>query len=504
MSIASKQIKLGAAVSYIAIAFNILSGLLYTPWMVNSIGKDQYALYTLATSVINLFLLDFGIGAAVSKFLSNFYARGEQDKANCFMGIVYKVFFAISAIIAVVLFTLYFFLDRIYVKLTPSEITVFKNLFIVVSVYSVLSFPCTTFNGTLMANERFIEVKLCKLGHKALDVALIVVCLLLDLGVYALVMVHSFTSAVFHLAKYLIIKKKTKQRANIRFWDKGQAKELFGFSIWVTIMNIAQRCIFNIMPSIIAALIGSVEVAFFSLASTVEGYIYTFAGAINGMFLPKISRILVSDNKEEKLNSLMIKVGKFHTYTIGLIVVGFLCLGKQFVNIWLGSGYESVYYCAIFIIVPCLIELPQQVAKTSLLASDIVRQQAFVYGGMALINLVAALILVPILGAAGAGVSIFIAYLFRIVAKNMLYKKYLPIDLKKYFISTYKGWLIPAAITAICGTIISKALPVMNFMTFGASVLCMTIVYAIALWFIGIDKNSKEQFLNKLYKNKKS
>ena len=82
-----------------------------------------------------------------------------------------------------------------------------------------------------MANERFIEVKLCNLGHKVLDVALIIMCLLLGMGVYALVIVHSFTSAVFHLAKYLIIKKKTKQSANIKFWDKRQAKDLFGFSI---------------------------------------------------------------------------------------------------------------------------------------------------------------------------------------------------------------------------------------------------------------------------------
>ena len=256
------------------------------------------------------------------------------------------------------------------------------------------------------------------------------------------------------------------------------------------------------MPSIIAALIGSVEVAFFSLASTVEGYIYTFAGAINGMFLPKISRILVSDNKEEKLNALMTKVGKFHTYSIGLIIIGFLCLGKQFVNIWLGSGYETVYYCAIFIILPCLIELPQQIAKTSLLATDKVKQQAFVYCGMAAINVVTAFILVSSLGAVGAGISISIAYLFRIIGNNLLYKKYLPINLKKYFINTYKGWIIPAAITAICGIIIGKAFPVMNFIVFCASVLCIIMVYVIVLWFIGIDKKTKKLLLNKLFKIK--
>ena len=94
-----KQLTIGALLSYGAILFNVLSGLLYTPWMIRIIGDDQYALYTLALSVINIFLLDFGIGTAVTKFLSNYYAQGQYEEADHFMGIVYKVFIAISAAI---------------------------------------------------------------------------------------------------------------------------------------------------------------------------------------------------------------------------------------------------------------------------------------------------------------------------------------------------------------------------------------------------------------------
>ena len=39
MQSSSRQIKLGALMSYVAIAINIVSGLLYTPWMIHSIGS---------------------------------------------------------------------------------------------------------------------------------------------------------------------------------------------------------------------------------------------------------------------------------------------------------------------------------------------------------------------------------------------------------------------------------------------------------------------------------
>jgi O-antigen/teichoic acid export membrane protein len=52
---ANKQIKLGALMSYFTIAFNIVAGLIYTPWMVGQIGQADYGLYTLAISFISLF-----------------------------------------------------------------------------------------------------------------------------------------------------------------------------------------------------------------------------------------------------------------------------------------------------------------------------------------------------------------------------------------------------------------------------------------------------------------
>ena len=35
--------------------------LLYTPWMIHSIGRENFGLYTLAMSVISLFVFDFGL-----------------------------------------------------------------------------------------------------------------------------------------------------------------------------------------------------------------------------------------------------------------------------------------------------------------------------------------------------------------------------------------------------------------------------------------------------------
>jgi len=488
-----KQYTIGAIISYAAIAFNILSGLLYTPWMVRTLGAAQYALYALAISIINIFLMDFGIGAAVTKFLSNYYARGLHEEADRFMGVVYKTFIAISCGILFILLGVYCFLDEIYANLTPAELSTFKVLFIIVASYSVLSLPLTSFNGTLMANERFIELKACNLGQKVLSVLLIVIFLLVGWGVYALVLAHAGANLLFYTLKFWVIRKKTKQRVDWRVNDRTLVKQLFNFSAWVTVMGIAQRCIFNIMPTIIAAMLNTKAVAIFSIASVLEGFVFTFADAINGMFMPKVSRILANEN-ESQLTQLMIRVGRFHIFTLGAIYVGFICLGNSFVNLWMGEDYALVYSCALFLIFPSLIYVPQQVATVALLAKDIVRAQALIYVAMGVANLVLSVFLIPILGITGAALSICLAYLLKTTALNYLYKSELKINLLQYFTSAYARWLpIAIGVTLVAAFGVSHV-PINNWITFIPASAAIAGLYVLVCWMLWFNTEEKSVF----------
>ena len=87
----NKQIKLGVFMSYLSIGINILVGLLFTPWMISSIGREEYGLFTLANSVIMFFMFDFGLSSAITRFLSKYLAEGRKDKVNNCLGLVYKL-----------------------------------------------------------------------------------------------------------------------------------------------------------------------------------------------------------------------------------------------------------------------------------------------------------------------------------------------------------------------------------------------------------------------------
>ncbi len=500
----SKQIKLGAIVSYLAIAFNMIAGVIYTPWMISKIGQSHYGLYTLATSLITMFVMDFGMGAAVSRFVSRYNAEGNQKAVNDFLGVVYKLYLSIDAVIFVALAVVYFLTDSIYQNLSATELETFKVLYLIVGLFSVISFPFTNLNGILTSYERFIELKLCDLFHKVFIIAAMVVCLLLGYGVYALVSVNAASGLLTIAMKLLIIRRKTAVRVNFRFFDKGLLKEIFGFSLWTTVGSIMQRLIFNITPSIIAAVsaTGSVGVAVFGLAGTIEGYVYTFATAINGMFMPRISKIIVSGKKEEELMPLMVKIGRIQLMIIGLISVGFIALGKSFViDIWHKPDFAQSYFCAVLLILPSIFYLPMQIANTTLIVENKVKLQAYVFIVMGVVNVAFSLVLSRFFGAIGASVSILIAYTVRTLLMGIIYQKKLGLDMVHFCKQTFLK-LSPYLLSTLgVGLLCEYFNPIHNsYLRFGVNGVVLVAFFFGIMWLFGFNAYEKNLLLGTVQK----
>lgn len=489
----SNQIKKGAIISYLAIAVSLLSGLLYTPWMVRQIGVNDYGLYTLATSLISIFLIDFGISEAVSRFISKYNAEGDQKKVNDFLGLIYKLYILIDLIIIVLVIIMYFFIPVIYSELTAVEVHKFKVIYLIVSTFSIVSLPFVTLNGILISYEKFKTLKLCDLINKLMILALMVIALLMGYKLYALVLVNAFAGLFIIAIKLFYIRGSLPIKVNFKYWDLKLLKEVFSFSIWATVATLANRFIFNITPSILGAVSGSREIAIFGIAATLEGYAYIISGAVNGMFLPKVSKILANKKDGEHVLPLMIKVGRIQYSIIALIFIGFSIVGKDFIHLWMGKEFELAYYCALLIMLPGVFRVPQQIASITIIAMNKVKIQAFVYVLVATLNLLFSSILSRYLGALGAAISICIVYIIRLIIMNIIYYKVLHINVFSFFKDCYIKMAPPMLITLIVGVIINQ-FAVYSLWTFLIKGTFIVVLYIILLWKMSLNHYEKSLF----------
>lgn len=497
MRISSNQIKIGAILSYLSIGINIIAGLVYTPWMVDTIGKSDYGLYTLSNSLITLFLVDLGLSSAVSRYVAKYRAEGRQDKVNNFLGAVYKLYLIIDAVIFIALIIIYFCIDSIYVKLTPAELGKFKVVYLISASFAVINFPFVTFNGILNSYEEFVHLKLADVIYRILLVALTVITLLLGGRLYGLVVVHAIVGLIIIVYKWIVVKKRIKLRVNWKYSDFSLYKDIFGFSIWVTISSLAQRLVFNITPSILGAVASSATIAVFGIVTTIEGYTYTITTAINGMFMAKISRIYECGGEQDELMPLMLSVGKFQYAINGLIVAGFAVIGKEFINLWIGSTYLDAYYGILLVIIPGLFFNSMQIANTAMIVRKKVNLQAWVNLGMGIVNIIMSIILSSYLGVIGACISISIAYMLRAMALLFIYKRVLKIDMARFVINCYIRMGIPIIITIVLGYLMNSLFSNAGWLVFASKGLVIIGIYTAVTLLLGLNSEERNKLLRR-------
>lgn len=458
MNESNRQIKIGAIISYAAILISILTSLIYLPWMTHQIGQSNYGLYTLANSFVTMFLVDFGLSSAAARFLAKYRAEQKADRENIVFSVITKLYMVIDGGIFAVLIIAYFFLEVIYKGLDVSELEVLRQLYIVVAIFSIISFPCMSFNGVLTAHEKFIELKLCDLGQKLVSIALIIAALCCNLGVVAIVMANAVSGLLFILVKIVIIYHKTEIKFNFSLKDSEITKEIFSFSIWTAISSLCQRFYFTFAPTILGIVSNSREIAIFSPANALEGYFYMFAEAVNGLFLAKISRYIAED-REDRIYELMVKVGRYQLFVMGIIFIGYICIGREFMILWMGKDYEKAYYCGMFLFIPDMFGFTQQIGSTAIVAKNKVKLSAIGSLLSTAVCIVMSFTISRFLGAIGASIAIATGYFIAFLNANRLYSIYLDIPIVRFFRECFGSFIIPDILTIVIGIFLVKFLP---------------------------------------------
>ena len=73
----TRDIKKGIITSYGIFAADMLAGILFTPFLIRSLGQSEYGVYSLMGAFIaSLAVLDFGFGDAIIRYVAQY--RAEQ------------------------------------------------------------------------------------------------------------------------------------------------------------------------------------------------------------------------------------------------------------------------------------------------------------------------------------------------------------------------------------------------------------------------------------------
>lgn len=450
------QIKAGAIITYISNICSMLSSIIITPIIINFIGNQEYGLYSLVYSIMGYFsVLDFGFGNAMIRYVSKTKAEKKDDRnINSLFLIIYSIIGIITLLVGTIV---YFNLENIFGNsLTPVELSKANVMMIIFLIGTAISFPLSVFDSYVLANEKFIFLKVVNLVKNLMNPILIIFMLLLGYKSISLVVAYTLLNLITHIlyALYSLIKLKMKITFNIRKIDFSIFKEIIMYSFWV-FLNIIVDTVFNNTDQVILGIVsGTVAVSIYAVANQIKNANNAFSTAISGLFLPKITKLLTL-NKKDEINETFISVSKIQLYIMLLILSGFFIFGKAFISLWVGNEYMDAYYIVLWLIGPSIIPLTQNLGISVIQAMNKHKFRSIVYIIIAALNIIISIPLARKYAGVGAAIGSAIANILgQWIAMNIYYYKAADLDIPTY----WKNFIKIVLPIALFSLLISKVI----------------------------------------------
>lgn len=498
----NSAIKRGAIVSYVAILFNIFSALIFTPFLIRALGRSDYAVYTLTFSVVNYFAIDLGIGTSLARFISELKYKKKGYNTEQLLSVVFKVFACLSFIALVLLIAFYPMLGKVYQGLSEQELHQMKSVYFWAAGTVVVSFLGKPLEGIFTANEFFAEYKIILLLQKIFVTAISALVLFSSSKLVLLCVVSFAAESLSIIAKICFLRQNRCFSLSIVYWNLDLAKELLSFSLWISIISFAQRFITPFAPTILGVYSNSYEISIFSVAITLEGYVFTFASVLKGMFLPKVSEIIHKNEGFHELQKLQNKTGKLQMLLTASLISGFYVFGKEFIAIWSGKAYEDAFFVALLLMLPNIFYTAQQISETALVVINEVKYRTFVYVICALFSVMSCSLVASSYGALGVAFVISLClWLFNVGGMTLVYRKIICFDIKSFIKECCRPVLPPLLIFSLITSACNELLPNGILWLLGKGFVWGILLVCIC--FVFVLNDSERSYLQKRFMRRK-
>ncbi len=499
------QIKIGSILSYVVIILNILVGLIYTPIMIRIMGQSEYGTYSLISSIIGyLTVLDLGFGNAIIIYTSRYRAKNqvqEQYKLNGMFFIIYSIIGVVAGIMGAIL---YANIDNMFADtMTIQELQKAKIMTIILIINLVFTFPLSIFGSIITAYEKFIFSKVVNIVRIILMPCIMLPLLYMGYRSVAMTVVTTVLNISCLVINLIYCLAIIKIKFKFGKFDTKLLKEIFGYSFFIFLAIIVDKINLNIDQFILGSVVGTVEVAIYTVAAQIQTIYISLSTAINGVLLPKITMLVENKESDEKISDIFIQTGRLQYIIMALITTGFVIFGHEFIKIWAGEGYEKSYWTELILMVPAIVPLIQNVGINILQAKNMHKFRTVVYFFIAIANLFISIPLAKKFGSVGSAIGTSLACLLgQWITMNIYYYKKANIDIPRFWKNIFK-MSIPVLIIFVPTLLINNMYMSSNIIVVGLKIVLYTIVYSVLLWFFALNDYEKDLIkkpINKVFK----
>lgn len=488
------QKKQGIILSYLGQAVKLLSGLIYTPIVLRTLGQSEYGVYQLVNSVVAyLSLFSFGFSSSYVRFYSRYKAEKRKDKISELNGMYLVIFIALMSVTVLCGGIIFANMKGFFgTYITDAEYEVARPLFVLMLINLAISFPNSVFDAIILANEKFVWQRVLVVAENILNPLVALPLLLLGCGSLGM----AFTTTTFTMIKFVVNIFYCIGKLETRFvftqFDFSLFREMWIFTFFIFLNQVIDQVNWSVDRYLLGRMSGSTEVAVYSLGGQINTMYLSLSTAISSVFVPKVNDMVVrEENNTAQLSNLFIRLGRVQFMIIALATSGFVLWGRKFIGMWAGEEYDKSYIVTLLLILSVTVPLTQNIGIEILRAKNRHKIRTIVYFVIAIGNIFISIPLIKMAGAIGAATGTAIALVVgNVCFMNWYYAKYIKLDIARFWQNLGKisvALVLPISL----GYIMTRYWNMENLAIWVLSIVLYIIVYSACLYFVAMNKQEK-------------
>ena len=456
------EIKAGAILNYVRLFISLGIGLFLSPFVLASLGKSEYGIYTIAGTIIGwLALCDFGLATSTTKFLSEYQARGDHEGEAHYLGNVAALFSIIGGVVLIAGLCIYPFLSHIFPKFNEEELELYRILYLMTLFNTALMFPARSLGGISASRQKYKIPGMVSTGISLASTTGTITVLLLGYKSIALCAVSIAFGILGMLWNVYYCFGILKARMSWNGWDIPLCKSMFTFSFWMFLDQIIVMFNWGCGNMIMGMTQGASQIAVFSYGLALMQYYFMASNCISALFLPRVVKMVNANIDKETLTDLWIKVARIHVLILGLMLSGLILFGRQFLALWvgntLGESTKESWIIALLLISTITVPLVQCLGWQILQAYNAMKHRVKALLIVAFLNLLLGYFLSIHYGGIGLAAGTACSFICgQWIYLNLLYHYKIGLNVIRFFKETFSGLLMPMVAIVVLYVLINR------------------------------------------------
>lgn len=494
----------GIAVSYVYTILNTIIGLFMSAYIIRLMGQTEYGLYqTMASFGAYLALFQFGTGSIMTRNIA--MCSREECEENLYKrntSTIWTIAIMQAVIIAIVSLAFYLSIDIIYQQsLTLAQIVYGKRLFQLVVVKLILSFLIQVLNGIILGREHYSISSVVKIIFLLVRTSMVIVLFMFRPYALHLLVLDAVLELIMFVFTHYYCKKRLKATISFKYFDKNIFKSAVPLAMALFLQTIINMANNNVDKFVIGIMMSPEAVTVYSVGM----FIYTTFSSLTtipiSMYMPQVATDIGKGKQGAELTETLIQPCRLILLIGGIVLFGFVTVGRQFISIIYGGEYIDAWIIALIIMVPMLINMSNGVLVDVLDVMNKRLSRSLFLLITTIGNIILTVYWIQSKGMIGAAAATALCtFIGQDVLLNIYYSKAIKIRIFYLFRETYRGILESLIVATVVGSLSCHFISneYVQFIV-GGIVFCLVMLICMVMF----GANSFERYRLLAWKNRR-